>query len=312
MGYGSISLEKRIKENIKDYTLGQLLDMTLVQKQMELLGEQTGAEFLLTRRHGEPICIIGEWDETPVDVMVNQGIRIRINDRTVGHLYYRNKDGSEFVDFMVENMVATWETWGEASYLYKETDQYVDELTLQVEEELNRRNRGVKLDALTGVLNHTYFHNRMKVMDRSQMAPLAVLCVNINDWKYVNDHFGIEESDRLIRIIADILKRCAKSEYVIGRVDGDVFNVIIPVPEEGEAKEYMEVIQKECNAFEDPRLAPSVAVGIAMKENVEESLEQIFSDAEYEMFENKMMIKQESGYQERLRKGEGISVSQID
>ena len=40
-----------------------------------------------------------------------------------------------------------------------------------------------------------------------------------------------------------------------------------------------------------------------MKYNVEETMEQVFSDAEYEMFENKMRIKQSEGYQERLKKG---------
>ena len=40
----------------------------------------------------------------------------------------------------------------------------------------------------------------------------TVLNVNINDWKFVNDHFGDEESDRLIKTIADILKKEAKPE----------------------------------------------------------------------------------------------------
>ena len=38
------------------------------------------------------------------------------------------------------------------------------------------------------------------------------------------------------------------------------------------------------------------------KENVEEYLSQIFSDAEYEMFENKMKMKKAPGYQERLKR----------
>ena len=60
MAYGSISLEKRIKENIKNYSLGQLLDLTIVQKQLEGLAQLTGAEFLLTRRHGEVVVLVGD------------------------------------------------------------------------------------------------------------------------------------------------------------------------------------------------------------------------------------------------------------
>ncbi len=63
----------------------------------------------------------------------------------------------------------------------------------------------------------------MQRLDDLSVAPVAVVNANINDWKFVNDHFGDEESDRLIRTIADILKQEAKPDYVIGSVDGDVF-----------------------------------------------------------------------------------------
>ena len=78
---------------------------------------------------------------------------------------------------------------------------------------------------------------------------------------------------------------------------------MIPMPEENEASEYASAVQNACSTYEDQYLAPSVAVGIAMKENVEEFLSQVFSDAEYDMFENKMNMKKAPGYQERLKKG---------
>ena len=52
------------------------------------------------------------------------------------------------------------------------------------------------------MLNSTYFDNKMQIIDRSQAVPVAVICANINDWKYVNDNFGDEESDRLIQVVA--------------------------------------------------------------------------------------------------------------
>ena len=303
MGYGSISLEKRIKENIKNYSLGQLLDLPIVQKELESLAQLTGAQFLLTRRHGEVAVSIGEWSEEAKNVIAEPGIKFRVSGRTIGHFYYKAKEQSELVDKMVSALLDNWKLWAEQTYLYKETDQYVYEVQFQAEEELNRKVEGARTDALTGTLTHTYFRSRMKVLDRSQVAPIAAICININDWKFANDHFGDEESDRLIKIIADILQAHAKPEYVIGRVDGDVFNVMIPMPEENEASDYARAVQNACNEYEDKCLAPSVAVGIAFKENVEEFLSQVFSDAEYDMFENKMNMKKAPGYQERLRKG---------
>ena len=49
--------------------------------------------------------------------------------------------------------------------------------------------------------------------------------------------------------------------------------------------------------------APSVAVGVVYKTNIEEKLEDKLSDAEYEMFNNKFEVKNAPGYQERLKKG---------
>ena len=126
--------------------------------------------------------------------------------------------------------------------------------------------------------------------------------ININDWKFVNDHFGAEESDRLISVVANILKEEAKPEFVIGRIDGDVFGVLLPMPADGEAEEYGERIQNRLYTYEDPVLAPSVAVGIVYKTNIETTLEQAMGDAEYEMFNNKFEIKNSPGYMERLEK----------
>ena len=133
--------------------------------------------------------------------------------------------------------------------------------------------------------------------------PVAVLNININDWKFVNDHFGEEESDRLIKTVAEILKEEAKPYFVIGRIDGDVFGVLVPMAEEGEAEEFASKVQERCDNYEDTILAPSVAVGIVYKTNIEEALEDKLSDAEYEMFNNKFEIKNTPGYRERLEKG---------
>jgi len=155
-------------------------------------------------------------------------------------------------------------------------------------------------DELTGVFANDYFEKRMQIVDRSEVVPVAVIEININDWKYANDHYGDEESDRLIRIIADIVREEANPYFVIGRIDGDVFGVLIPMVEEGEAEDYARRIKERCVNYEDEKLAPSVAIGIVYKNNIEQSVQDLFSDAQYEMFEDKLAMKQEPGYRERL------------
>ena len=240
------------------------------------------------------------------DVVNDPGRKIRVQNHTVGHLYINplNKNRDErLIGEMVDETVQLFARLGEEAYLRRESSIYLEELEKQLADKQRAVAANEREDVLTGVFNKLYFDSKMKVIDRSEVVPIAVLNVNINDWKFVNDHYGDEESDRLIAVVAGILKEEANPYFVIGRIDGDVFGVLIPMAEEGEAEDYAKRIQDKCLAYEDPRLAPSVAVGIVYKTNVEETLEAKLSDAEYEMFDNKFEIKNAPGYKERLQKG---------
>ena len=176
--------------------------------------------------------------------------------------------------------------------------EYMEEL--EGKDEAKQKEQSSRMDELTGVFANDYFEKRMQIVDRSEIVPVAVIEININDWKYANDHYGDEESDRLIRIIADIVRKEANPYFVIGRIDGDVFGVLIPMVEEGEAEDYARRIKERCVNYEDEKLAPSVAIGIVYKNNIEQSVQDLFSDAQSAMFEDKLAMKQEPGYRERL------------
>ena len=158
-------------------------------------------------------------------------------------------------------------------------------------------------DVLTGVLSREYFEKRMSTIDRSQVLPVAVVNININDWKFHNDNYGDEQSDRLIKIIANIIQSEAKADFVVGRINGDIFGVLIPMAEDGEAEFFATNVKNRCMDYEDDILAPSVAVGIVYKTNIEQKLEDLMSDAEYAMFEDKFEVKNGPKYKRRLEHG---------
>lgn len=307
MAYGSISLEKRLKDNIKNYSLSSLLDTDRMSEQLEILHKLSGVEVLVTDRHGEKMISFGNFAAFRPDVINDPGVKLRVAERTVAHIYLRydrvEEDKLSLVSTFLDKLIETYESVGMQTYYHKETAVYADELEAKLEKETYQVKHGEKNDELTGVLNRTYFENRMKIVDRSQIAPVSAICININDWKFVNDNYGDDESDRLIQVIAGIIVKNSKPEYIVGRVDGDVFNVLIPMPEDGESEEFCAVVKADCEAYEDARLAPSVAIGNVLKENVEETLADKLADAEYEMFENKLEMKNAPGYRERLEKG---------
>lgn len=305
MEYGFTPLEKRLRDSIMDYQLGDLLQMEELSQYLKCAAELAGGRILLTERHGETLSAAGDFHNFKPDVTKDPGRKVRVLDRTIGHVYGMASEEArgltEQAEAFLDAMAAELSAHAEEAYLHRVLAGHVDEL--EVGNAGQQGNYGGKVDALTGCFNKLYFGNRLRVIERSEILPVAVICANINDWKYVNDRYGEEESNRLIRLIAYIIKKEAKPEYMIGRVDGDVFHILIPMAEEGEALAYCQRIQESCEQVEDDRLAPSIACGLATKENVEQRLEALASDAEYLMFHNKLEQKSQPEYQKRLVKG---------
>lgn len=307
MNYQNIPYDKRIKENIRNYALSNLYDMEMVKDYLEKLAKLLEINILLTDRHGEKEIVIGDsFLGVHPDVVNEPGRKLRIQNRTIGHLYIKELDQSKderLMNEIVDGTVLLLAKLGEESYLRREGSIYLEEVEKQLADKRRQSSQKEREDVLTGVWNKNYFESRMSVIDRSEIVPIAVLNININDWKFVNDHFGVEESDRLIQVVADIIKEEMQPEFVVGRIDGDVFGVLIPMAEDGEAEAFAARVQDRCFTYEDPILAPSVAVGVVYRTNIEETLEDKMSDAEYEMFNNKFEIKNAPGYRERLSKG---------
>lgn len=304
MIFGLVSLEKRIRENVKSYGLEQLLDMDRVSAYLRAVSGVSGVSFLLVDRYGEKEVCVGNFADFKPDVTRDPGHKIRVSNRTIGHLYTKQEEleGDNKKQQLVAMILQQLTEQARIIYENLETALYADELEQRLEKEHYQVKHGEKKDSLTGVLNGTYFENRAQVIDRSNVVPVAVICANINDWKYVNDRYGDEESDRLIHTVAKIIRQEARDEYVIGRCGGDFFHILIPLVEDGEAEDYCKRVQSACDAYEDDRIAPSLACGYVFKTNVEQTIPRLISDAEYEMFHNKLEIKNAPGYRARLEK----------
>jgi len=300
MNYGNNTFDERLREIIRSYHLKDLYDLDVLEFMMRDIYNRFGVGILITERHGEKTIAFGEWPDKK-DPEAEPGIRIRFQNRTLAHLYL-DRDNEECIP-TVNNFVKLLENWGEKSFLSKELSDYRGELEHKLRVESVREEDRDKLDVLTGVFNKSYFESRIKVIDRAMVAPVAIVQANINDCMFFKTNFGDDAADRLIRTVAQFLTDAAKPEYVIGRWDGDVFNVVIPMPEDGEATAYIAAVKKAVAEYEDRVLVPSIAFGLAIKENVEETIAEKISEAEYEMFINKLDMKNAPGYREKLEKG---------
>jgi diguanylate cyclase (GGDEF)-like protein len=87
-----------------------------------------------------------------------------------------------------------------------------------------------KTDSLTGLYNHRYFHERLRAeLNRAGRAhdSVAVLMLDIDDFKRVNDIWGHGSGDQVLVHLSDILKSAVRGADVVCRLGGEEFGVIM-------------------------------------------------------------------------------------
>ncbi|CAN5810391.1 hypothetical protein BH10ACT1_BH10ACT1_27540 [soil metagenome] len=89
-------------------------------------------------------------------------------------------------------------------------------------EELRRQARR---DALTGIGNHSAFHERLR--DTPETAPTALLVLDIDDFKHVNDTGGHLVGDQVLRATSDGLRLVLGDPEAVFRIGGDEFAVVL-------------------------------------------------------------------------------------
>ncbi len=85
-------------------------------------------------------------------------------------------------------------------------------------------------DALTGLPNRTLFSIRLKEgiqIAQQQQSQLALFFIDLDKFKEINDSLGHDVGDRVLKIVADILKHSIRREDTLARLAGDEFTIIM-------------------------------------------------------------------------------------
>ncbi len=89
-------------------------------------------------------------------------------------------------------------------------------------------------DPLTGALNAAAFADRLgQELDRNRRysRPLALLYLDLDDFKAVNDRHGHHTGDAVLRLVADATRGAVRQSDIVGRLGGDEFAVLMPETE---------------------------------------------------------------------------------
>jgi diguanylate cyclase (GGDEF)-like protein len=118
---------------------------------------------------------------------------------------------------------------------------------------------------------------------------------DLNGLKIINDAFGHEQGDKLLKETAKILKNVCRSDDILARWGGDEFVIILPKTSIENADEIVQRIKKECRKTSSQKIPLSFAIGVATKTETKKDIQTILIDAESNMYKNKLIEKESNG-----------------
>jgi diguanylate cyclase (GGDEF)-like protein len=122
-------------------------------------------------------------------------------------------------------------------------------------------------DSLTGLYNHRYFHERLRAeLNRASRThdPIAVLMLDIDDFKRINDVHGHGIGDQVLLELADLLQSTVRVSDVVCRLGGEEFGVIMASCDAGDALGLARRITDRLAETDfEPAGRLSISVGIA-------------------------------------------------
>lgn len=142
-------------------------------------------------------------------------------------------------------------------------------------------------DALTALLNRSYFEATLRRMDVHHNLPLSVIMGDLNGLKLTNDVFGHAAGDELLIKAAEILKKVCRESDVIARFGGDEFVILLPRTTRDEAQAVIRRMQELLSKEKSNVIRCSMSLGCDTKEQPSESIDAVMKNAENRMYQDK-------------------------
>jgi diguanylate cyclase (GGDEF)-like protein len=147
-------------------------------------------------------------------------------------------------------------------------------------------------DALTGLPNRRYFDEFCALLARRRRAEdaVGVLMVDIDKFKGLNDRFGHQVGDEVLRAVAGAIVGAVREDDVPARYGGEEFAVLLRKPTRTVAVEVGERVREAVGALDLRRWGVSgvsVSVGVAVADDPEAAIETVIQQADAALYDAK-------------------------
>ena len=219
--------------------------------------------------------------------------RLGTDERVIGTLMIANRSG--IVSTFGREDVELFETLAGNAGVALQNDRLEHAITelRGLQEQLHHQ---AYHDPLTGLPNRALFHERVRRALADGDRDVAVMFIDVDDFKTVNDSLGHGVGDELLRGVARRLRECLRRDDLVARLGGDEFAVLL---REDDAAEAMAVRTSErvMQAFRLPLAAGDelvsvhLSVGIAGAAELAEGADELIRNADIAMYQAKLAGK---------------------
>jgi len=140
----------------------------------------------------------------------------------------------------------------------------------RVAESLDELTRAATVDPVTGLYNRRYFETQIQAevqRARRQQQDLALLMVDIDDFKRINDTLGHLEGDRALHDVANLLRRGVRIFDLCARYGGEEFAIVMPGATRSVAVQVAERIRRGIQDRSHQSTMPmTVSIGVGFLE----------------------------------------------
>ena len=146
-------------------------------------------------------------------------------------------------------------------------------------------------DMLTGVLNARAYYeicDSMIKLAKRHASSYAVLFVDLDHFKSINDTHGHAAGDAVLKAVAGCLSLSIRSSDSLGRIGGEEFSIFLPKTDASGAKDLAETIRRNIEglmpAIGDQSLRVTASIGVAAMQHHGQSMQEIQRQADQAMY----------------------------
>ena len=141
---------------------------------------------------------------------------------------------------------------------------------------------------LTSLKNRNYLNTHMNEWNDNKVYPQAIVVIDLNNIKYINDNYGYEEGDSVIGMASNILINTQLENTDIIRTDGNEFLVYMVGYDDKKVIAYIRKLYKELQQLPHEFGA---ALGYSMIEDDIKTIDDAINEATLDMRKNKRNLE---------------------